>query len=64
MPTRGLPTSSVGVAGPGVEGRCRQVMSVLARLALLFVIVPLLELALLIEIGQLVGFLPTMGLER
>ena len=37
-------------------------MSVLARLALLFVIVPLLELALLIEIGQLVGFLPTMAL--
>ena len=37
-------------------------MSVLARLALLFVIVPLLELALLIEIGQVVGFLPTMAL--
>ena len=37
-------------------------MSVLARLALLFVIVPLLELALLIEIEQVVGFLPTMAL--
>ncbi len=37
-------------------------MSLLARLALLFVIVPLLELALLIEIGQVVGFLPTMAL--
>ena len=37
-------------------------MSVLARLALLFVIVPLLELALLIQVGQVVGFLPTMAL--
>ena len=37
-------------------------MSILAKLALLFVIVPLLELALLIQIGQVVGFLPTMGL--
>ncbi len=37
-------------------------MNVLAKLALLFVIVPLLELALLIEIGQVVGFLPTMAL--
>ena len=36
-------------------------MSFLARLALLFVVVPLLELALLIQIGQVVGFLPTMG---
>ena len=37
-------------------------MSVLAKLALIFVIVPLIELALLIQIGQVVGFLPTMGL--
>lgn len=37
-------------------------MNVLGRLALLFIIVPLLELALLIEVGQLVGFLPTMAL--
>ena len=37
-------------------------MRVLAKLALLFVIVPLLELALLIQIGQVVGFLPTMAL--
>lgn len=37
-------------------------MSILGRLALLFVIVPLLELALLIQIGQLVGFWPTIGL--
>ena len=35
-------------------------MSVLAKLALIFVVVPLLELALLIQIGQVVGFLPTM----
>ena len=37
-------------------------MNLLARLALLFVVVPLLELALLLRIGQTVGFLPTMGL--
>ncbi|HSM03013.1 MAG TPA: FxsA family protein [Longimicrobiales bacterium] len=32
----------------------------LARLALLFVLVPLVELALLIQIGQVVGLLPTI----
>ena len=37
-------------------------MSILGRLALLFVIVPLLELALLIQMGQLVGFWPTITL--
>ena len=37
-------------------------MSILARLALLFVIVPLVELALLIRVGQAVGFWPTIGL--
>jgi len=34
----------------------------LARLALLFVLVPLLELALLVRIGQVVGLLPTVAL--
>jgi UPF0716 protein FxsA len=34
----------------------------LAKLLLLFVLVPLLELALLIRIGNLLGFWPTMGL--
>lgn len=34
----------------------------LARLALLFVVVPLVELALLIQLGQWVGFWPTLGL--
>ena len=34
----------------------------LGRLLLLFIIVPTLELILLIEIGQLVGTLPTIGL--
>ena len=34
----------------------------LARLALLFVVIPILELALLIQLGQWVGFWPTMGL--
>lgn len=33
-----------------------------ARLALLFVVVPLLELILLIQIGQVVGLWPTIGL--
>lgn len=37
-------------------------MNILGRLALLFVIVPIVELILLIEIGQLVGFLPTIAL--
>jgi UPF0716 protein FxsA len=37
-------------------------MSILGRLALLFVVVPLLELALLIQMGQLVGFWPTIAL--
>ena len=37
-------------------------MSILGRLALLFVIVPLLELALLIQMGQWVGVRPTIGL--
>jgi len=34
----------------------------LARLLLLFILVPALDLILLIEIGQLVGTLPTIGL--
>lgn len=34
----------------------------LGRLLLLFILVPALELILLIEIGQLVGTLPTIGL--
>ena len=37
-------------------------MSILGRLALLFVIVPLLELALLIQMGQWIGYWPTIGL--
>jgi UPF0716 protein FxsA len=35
-------------------------MNVLGRLALLFVIVPIVELILLIQIGQVVGLLPTL----
>jgi len=34
----------------------------LARLALLFILVPIVELALLVRIGQWVGFWPTIGL--
>ena len=37
-------------------------MNLLGRLALLFVVVPILELMLLIEMGQLVGLLPTLAL--
>jgi UPF0716 protein FxsA len=37
-------------------------MNLLGRLALLFIVVPILELVLLIELGQLVGLLPTVGL--
>lgn len=35
-------------------------MNILARLALLFVIVPVVELVLLIQMGQWVGLLPTL----
>lgn len=37
-------------------------MTFLGRLALLFVIVPILELVLLIQLGQVVGLWPTVGL--
>ncbi|HSM60789.1 MAG TPA: FxsA family protein, partial [Longimicrobiales bacterium] len=37
-------------------------MSLLARLTLLFVVVPILELVLLIQIGRMVGLLPTLAL--
>ncbi len=42
--------------------RLRVVQHMLGRLALLFVVVPILELALLVQIGQVVGFWPTMAL--
>ena len=34
----------------------------MARLLLLFIVVPVVELALLIQLGKLVGLLPTLGL--
>ncbi len=37
-------------------------MSCLARLTLLFVVVPLLELVLLVRLGAVVGLWPTLGL--
>jgi len=37
-------------------------MNLLGRLTLLFVVVPLLELVLLVRLGQLVGLWPTLGL--
>ena len=37
-------------------------MSILGRLALLFVLVPILELVLLIELGGIIGLAPTVGL--
>lgn len=37
-------------------------MNLLGRLALLFVIVPLIELVLLIELGRVIGLLPTVAL--
>ena len=37
-------------------------MNILGRLALLFVVVPIVELMLLIELGQYIGLLPTVGL--
>jgi len=38
------------------------VIAPVGRLLLLFIVVPVIELVLLIEIGQLVGTLPTIGL--
>jgi len=37
-------------------------MNILGRLALLFVIVPVIELILLIQLGQFVGLVPTLAL--
>lgn len=37
-------------------------MNVLGRLALLFVIIPVIELVLLIQLGQVVGLFPTLAL--
>lgn len=37
-------------------------MTLLGRLALLFIVVPLVELALLIQVGRWVGIWPTVGL--
>jgi UPF0716 protein FxsA len=37
-------------------------MNLLGRLALLFVVVPIIELMLLIELGKVVGLLPTLAL--
>lgn len=37
-------------------------MTVLGRLALLFIVVPVLELVLLIQLGQVIGLWPTLGL--
>lgn len=37
-------------------------MNLLGRLTLLFVVVPLIELVLLIQLGQVVGLWPTLGL--
>jgi UPF0716 protein FxsA len=37
-------------------------MNILGRLALLFVLVPVVELMLLIRLGQAVGLMPTVGL--
>ena len=37
-------------------------MNTLGRLALLFVVVPIIELMLLIELGQFVGIVPTLAL--
>ncbi len=37
-------------------------MTTLGRLALLFVVVPIIELTLLIQLGQFVGLMPTLAL--
>lgn len=47
---------------PEAARRVVRPMGFLARLGLLFVLIPLLELMLLIRIGELVGFWPTLAL--
>lgn len=37
-------------------------MNILGRMALIFIVVPILELMLLIKLGQVVGLLPTLAL--
>jgi UPF0716 protein FxsA len=37
-------------------------MGIMGKLAVLFVVVPLLELVLLVQIGQVVGLIPTLAL--
>ena len=45
-----------------MEGGVRAGMTLFGRLALLFIVVPIVELMLLIRMGQIVGLLPTLAL--
>lgn len=56
----GINRCGVGTPRPGL--RVDESMNLLGRLALLFVVIPLLELVLLIQLGQVVGLWPTLGL--
>ena len=49
-------------AGGGRQDRHRYARSVFAALALLFLVVPFVELFVLIQVGQAIGALPTIGL--
>ncbi|GMR13590.1 MAG: hypothetical protein BMS9Abin29_1802 [Gemmatimonadota bacterium] len=44
------------------QGGVRPAMTLFGRLALLFIVVPILELVLLIQLGQVVGLFPTLAL--
>ncbi len=58
--TRGAIEGSGAGRTPLARQRVKLLMNVLARLALLFVIVPVVELMLLIQMGRWVGLLPTV----
>ena len=54
------PETTAGDPRGGAEGRW-VTMSCFARLAFFFVVIPVLEVVLLVRIGQAVGFLPTLA---
>jgi len=47
---------------PDRDSQGRGCMTLLGRLAVFFIVVPILELVLLIQLGQVVGLWPTLGL--
>src|SRR5262245_30219425 len=51
-----------GVGTPTGRRRVERAMNVLGGLALAFIVIPILELVILIRLGQFLGLWPTVGL--